>query len=68
MLYNLENLTAASQQELLEIAQSFGIKKADKMESQELIFTILDQQAINKAKESASKSEEKKTTRTKSKK
>ena len=56
MLYNLENLTAASQQELLEIAQSFGIKKADKMESQELIFTILDQQAINKAKESASKS------------
>lgn len=60
-MYNLEDLNATPLPELLEIAKSFDIKKADKMETQELIFTILDTQAINRAKESASKAESKKT-------
>lgn len=54
-MYNLQDLQAASQEELLKIAQDFNIPKADKADSQELIFMILDQQAINRAKESASK-------------
>ena len=60
-MYNLEDLNAASPQELQEIAKSFDIKKSDKMDTQELIFTILDEQAINKAKASASLSEAKKS-------
>ena len=59
-MYNLQDLNAASPEELLEIAKTFDIKKADKMAQQDLIFTILDEQAINRAKESASKSEAKK--------
>ena len=66
-MYNLQDLNAASPEELLEIAKTFDIKKADKMAQQDLIFTILDEQAINRAKESASKSEAKKT-KTKAKK
>lgn len=58
-MYNLQDLNAASPEELLEIAKTFDIKKADKMAQQDLIFTILDEQAINRAKESASKSEAK---------
>ena len=64
-MYNLQDLNAASPEELLEIAKTFDIKKADKMAQQDLIFTILDEQAINRAKESASKSEAKKQTPTK---
>ena len=59
-MYNLQDLNAASPEELLEIAKTFDIKKADKMAQQDLIFTILDEQAINRAKESASKTEAKK--------
>lgn len=58
-MYNLQDLNAASPEELLEIAKTFDIKKADKMAQQDLIFTILDEQAINRAKESASKTEAK---------
>lgn len=60
-MYNLADLNATSLPELQEIAQSFGIKKADKMDTQDLIFSILDMQAINRAKESASKTEAKKS-------
>lgn len=67
-MYNLEDLNAASPQELQEIAKSFDIKKSDKMDTQELIFTILDEQAINKAKASASLSEAKKSRQSRSKK
>lgn len=67
-MYNLQDLTAATPEELLDIAKTFDIKKADKMATQDLIFTILDEQAINRAKESASKAEAKKPkTRTKKK-
>lgn len=67
-MYNLQDLTAATPEELLNIAKTFDIKKADKMATQDLIFTILDEQAINRAKESASKAEAKKPkTRTKKK-
>ena len=40
-MYNLQDLNAASPEELLEIAKTFDIKKADKMAQQDLIFTIL---------------------------
>ena len=42
-MYNLQDLNAASPEELLEIAKTFDIKKADKMAQQDLIFTILDE-------------------------
>ncbi len=59
-MYNLQELNAATPEQLQEIAKTFDIKKADKMATQDLIFTILDEQAINRAKESASKVEAKK--------
>lgn len=58
-MYNLQELNAATPEQLQEIAKTFDIKKADKMATQDLIFTILDEQAINRAKESASKVEAK---------
>ncbi len=60
-MYNLQELNAATPEQLQEIAKTFDIKKADKMATQDLIFTILDEQAINRAKESASKVEAKKS-------
>ncbi len=59
-MYNLQELNAATPEQLQEIAKAFDIKKADKMATQDLIFTILDEQAINRAKETASKVEAKK--------
>ena len=54
--------------ELQEIAQSFGIKKSDKMEHQELVYAILDEQATSHAKETASKVDAKKNSKSKPKK
>ena len=67
-MYNLEDLNGTSPQELQASAKCFDMKKSDEMDTQALIFTILDEQAVNKAKASASLSEAKKSRQSRSKK
>ena len=67
-MHNIQTLSEKTLDELQEIAQSFGIKKSDKMEHQELVYAILDEQATSHAKETASKVDAKKNSKAKPKK
>ena len=67
-MHNIQTLSEKTLDELQEIAQSFGIKKSDKMENQELVYAILDEQATSLAKETASKLDAKKNSKAKPKK
>ena len=67
-MHNIQTLSEKTLDELQEIAQSFGIKKSDKMEHQELVYAILDEQATSHAKETASKVDAKKNSKSKPKK
>ena len=48
-MYNISDLNAMNEQELKSIAESMGIKKFDPEKKDELIYQILDQQAIDMA-------------------
>ena len=48
-MYNILQLREKSQPELVVIAKELGIRKADGMESDALVYAILDEQAITKA-------------------
>ena len=48
-MYNIEELNSMGQEQLKEIAKSMGLKKINDIETDELIYKILDQQAIDKA-------------------
>ena len=45
-MYNISDLNAMSEQELKTIAESMGLKKIDPSKKDELIYRILDEQAI----------------------
>ena len=45
-MYNILELRRKTQEELLRIAQELGVKKASNLASDQLIYAILDQQAI----------------------
>ena len=62
-MYNISDLSAMSDQELKTIAESMGLKKIDPSKKDELIYRILDEQAITMA--SASTAEKKRRTATK---
>ncbi len=53
-MYKIENLEAMSEVELVEIAKSMGLKKIDPSQKQDLIYRIIDEQAIVLANASAS--------------
>ena len=48
-MYNIDQLEAMSEAQLRELAHSMGIKKADTVETGELLYQILDVQAVNEA-------------------
>lgn len=60
-MYNIAELSTKDERELKTIAESMGLKKINSIEKDELIYKILDEQAIiNSAKAVAAKPEEKK--------
>ncbi len=54
-MYNITDLENMPDAELRKAAEDLGIKKIDIEQRQDLIYNILDQQAINKANEDAQK-------------
>ena len=52
-MYKIENLEAMSENELVDIAKSMGLKKVDPSKKQELIYRIIDEQAVVMATASA---------------
>lgn len=54
-MYNISDLNAMSDTELKTIAESMGLKKANPSQKDELIYRILDQQAIDHAASAADK-------------
>lgn len=54
-MYNISDLNAMSDTELKTIAESMGLKKVDPTQKDELIYRILDQQAIDHAASAAEK-------------
>lgn len=54
-MYNISDLNAMSDTELKTIAESMGLKKIDPTQKDELIYRILDQQAIDHAASAAEK-------------
>jgi len=58
-MYNITDLTDMSTDELIAIAEGMGIKKPDPSRKEELIYQILDQQAINGAASAAQTTEKK---------
>ena len=52
-MYKIENLEAMSENELVDIAKSMGLKKVDPSKKQELIYRIIDEQAVAMATASA---------------
>lgn len=66
-MYNILELNSMSQPELKVIAETMGLKKIDAIDKDELVYKILDQQAIDMAQASASNAIEKKKKNTKEK-
>ena len=54
-MYNISDLEALSDADLKKVAEELGIKKIDLSAKQELIYSILDEQAIAKAASGASR-------------
>jgi len=48
-MYNIDQLTEMSETQLRELAKSMGIKKADSLDVNDLIYDVLDQQAETEA-------------------
>ncbi|MDD6211177.1 MAG: transcription termination factor Rho [Bacteroidales bacterium] len=63
--YNILELNEKNISELKAIADELKIKKSDSLKKEELIYAILDQQAINYADKAAEQSKERDTRRTK---
>lgn len=62
-MYNILELREKSKEELLSIAKSLGIKKARSLETDELIYSILDQQAIVQASDFSNEKKVKKASK-----
>lgn len=54
-MYNISDLNAMSESELKTVAESMGMKKVDPTKKDELIYRILDQQAIDMAANASEK-------------
>ena len=67
-MYNISDLNAMSDQELKTIAESMGLKKVDPSKKDELIYRILDEQAISMATATAAEKKTRATKETKAKK
>ena len=52
-MYDIEKLNNKKVAELREIAEKLNIQKIDKLKKQELVYKILDEQAMNPKKEEA---------------
>ena len=48
-MYNIEQLSVMSDDKLRELAKSMGIKRVDSAEHDDLVYQVLDQQAITEA-------------------
>lgn len=48
-MYNINDLNSMAEPELKELAKTMGLKKVDSTEKDDLVFQILDQQAIQEA-------------------
>ncbi|MFG6382462.1 MAG: Rho termination factor N-terminal domain-containing protein, partial [Muribaculum sp.] len=48
-MYNIADLNAMDETQLKNIAESMGIKKVDALQQEDLVYKILDQQAIDLA-------------------
>lgn len=59
-MYNIAELNSKDELELKSIAESMGLKKLNSIDKDELIYRILDQQAIDSSKASVAKSSDKK--------
>ncbi|MBO5053145.1 MAG: transcription termination factor Rho [Muribaculaceae bacterium] len=59
-MYNITELDNMPDEQLLEVASSMGIKKIDMNQREEVVYSILDQQAIDKAAADAQKQPRKK--------
>jgi len=53
-MYDIIELNGKKVAELRDIAKSLEVKKAEKLKKQDLIYIILDEQAINPSKAKAS--------------
>ena len=49
IMYNIADLNAMDEIRLKSIAESMGIKKVDALQQEDLVYKILDQQAIDLA-------------------
>ena len=65
-MYNLEALNAMDEAQLKSVAESMGMSKTDGLSQQDLVYQILDEQAINAA--AASSAEKKRKAKPKEKK
>lgn len=62
-MYNISDLNAMNETDLKSIAESMGLKKVDSIEKDDLIYKILDQQAINVATSSSASEKKRRTTK-----
>lgn len=59
-MYNIDELSSMSEAELRKLAEDMGMKKADSADTESVTYFILDNQAIESAKEQAVKKQPKK--------
>jgi len=62
-MYNISDLNTMPEQQLREIGKSMGMKNVDKVDRDEVVYHILDQQAIETAASGASAAKRRKSTR-----
>ena len=67
-MYNITELNSKSQAELRQIAESMGLKTSDSLKNDELVYMILDQQAIDRSKATTANPPKKRGPKSKAKK
>ena len=60
-MYNIDELNAMSDSDLKSLAQSMGIKKVESLNKENLVYQVLDQQAIIDAANNPEKPKRKRT-------
>ena len=60
-MYNINDLNAMSESDLKSLAKSMGIKKVESIDKEDLVFQVLDQQAIIDAANAPDKPKRKRT-------
>ena len=49
-MYNINELSSMNEAELKDLAKSMGLKKVDNADKDDLVYQIIDQQAIEASK------------------